>query len=84
MSSCRIRPGKDGASMASGNLRNAVFCDGDWMSFLLPDDVAHFLHPPSGFGADVKIKVLPLFVEREENIYLLDSKEYFMMSLFWG
>ena len=47
------------------SLRNVVFCDGDRMSFLLPGDVLRFLHPPSGFGADVTIKVLPLSLERE-------------------
>ena len=48
---------------AIGNIRNAVFCDGDRISFLLPDDVVRFLHPPSGFGADVKMEVLPLSLE---------------------
>ena len=65
-----------------GNLRNAVFYDGDdRMSFLLPDDVVGLLDPPSGFGADVKMEVLPLPLEREENVHLLGSKEYFLISL---
>ena len=66
-----------------GNLRNAAFCDGndDRMSFLLPDDVFRFLHTPSHFGADLKIEILPLFLECEWNIYLLGSKEYFLLSL---
>ena len=47
------------------NLRNAVFCDGDQMLFLLPDDDVRCLNPPSGFGTDVKIEVLLLSLERE-------------------
>ena len=54
------------------------------MSFLLPDDVVGFLDPSSGFGADDKIEVLPLSLEREENIYLLRSKEYSLISLLCG
>ena len=52
-------------NFAIGNLRNAVFCDGDRMSFLLPDDVVGVFDPPSGFRADVKIEVLPFSLERE-------------------
>ena len=49
--------GLDPAQMHTiGNLRNAVFCDGDGdrMSFLLPDDVVRFTHPPSGFGHRIR------------------------------
>ena len=53
-------------STVLGSLRNAVFRegDGDWMSYLLPDDVVRILDPSSGFGADVKIEILPLSLER--------------------
>ena len=47
------------------NLRNAIFCDGDRMSFLLPDYDVRCLNPPSDFGTDVKMEVLLLSLGRE-------------------
>ena len=54
-------------STVLGNIRSAVFCEGDCdrMSYLLPDDVVRFLDVPSGFGSNVKIEVLPLSLKRE-------------------